>query len=116
MVQFGIWKFETDNGLTGTPDNFSEHNLGIDKLWEIEETTRGQVWKWPIHFARNKWCTPQIADDFNKAFFYAQEYFEKDRPIEIQNSLMLNQRTIQHQTELLADHLYGSEDEIIHQS
>jgi hypothetical protein len=113
MMQFGIWKFETDTGLIGTPENLPEHYLGVDHLWETEQTVQGEVWKWPIHFARNTWCTPQIADDFNKAFFYAQTYFENKRPGHFAGSLDMDQRTIQHQIELLADHLYGSEDEII---
>lgn len=113
MVQFGIWKFETEMGLIGTPPNLPEHYLSKDKLWETEETAHGEVWKWPVHFARNKWCTPQIADDFNKAFFYAQTYFENLRPSHFVDNIHINQRTIHHQTELLADHLYGSEDEVI---
>lgn len=113
MVQFGIWKFEKETGLIGTPHNLPEHYIGIDKLWETEETTHGEVWKWPVLFARNKWCTPQIADDFNKAFFYAQTYFESKRPVHLEDSMNIDQRTIHQQTELLADHLYGSEDEVI---
>lgn len=113
MVQFGIWKFETETGLIGTPQNLPEHYISIDKLWETEETAHGEVWKWPVHFARNKWCTPQIADDFNKAFFYAQTYFESKRPLHFLDSINIDQRTIHNQTELLADHLYGSEDEVI---
>ncbi len=113
MVQFGIWKFEPEIGLVGTPANLPDRYLGVDKLWETEDTALGMVWKWPIHFAKNKWCTPQIADDFNKAFFYAQMYFENKRPPDYVGSTDIDQRTIHHQTELLADYLYGGEDEII---
>ena len=111
MVQFGIWIFDEKLGLVGKPEHFPELFLAPDKLWDIKETSRGQVWKWPIEFARIGWFSPSVADDFNKTFFYAQKLFKGFRPINVE-SLDIDARTIQLQTEILSDYFPGPEDEI----
>lgn len=105
MVQFGIWKFDEKFGLVGRPENLPEINLSNNHLWDIEMTSNNKVWKWPILFAKNPWFTPKVADDFNKAFFYMQDYFDGQRPIPW--SFELDARTIQLQTELLTDYFPG---------
>lgn len=109
MVQFGIWRFDTDFGLVGTPENQPEYYLSTNKLWETEETTEGPVWKWPLHLARNSWFTPGIADDFNKAFFYAQEYMNGNGPQDSPKSLDFDAKTVRIQAELLSDYFPGPE-------
>lgn len=112
MVQFGIWKFDTDLGLVGTPENLPEHYIGLDKLWETKETSQGVVWKWPLHMARNYWFNPSVADDFNKAFFYAQHYLDKKRPPESPKGLELDSRTVLLQSEILSDYFPGPEEAV----
>jgi len=107
MVQFGIWQFDENLGLIGKPENLPEVNLSFSNLWDIENTTQDKVWKWPIYFAKHAWFTPKVADDFNKAFFYAQEYMNGQRP-EPWN-LDFDARTIQIQTEILMDYFPGPE-------
>lgn len=111
MVQFGIWIFDEKLGLVGKPEHFPEIFLAPDKLWDIKETNRGQVWKWPIEFARIGWFSPSVADDFNKAFFYAQKLFKGFKPTNLER-LDIDTRTIQLQTEILSDYFPGPEDEI----
>lgn len=112
MVQFGIWKFDADTGLVGTPENLPEHYLTLDHLWDTEETTQGVVWKWPLQLARNPWFSPSVANDFNKAFFYAQEFFEGKRPPGSPKSLDLDSLTVQLQSEILSDYFPGPEDAV----
>lgn len=112
MVQFGIWKFDADHGLVGTPENLPEHYITLDRLWDTEETTQGVVWKWPLQLARNYWFSPPVADDFNKAFFYAQEFMEGTRPSDFPKSLDLDSRTVQLQSEILSDYFPGPEEAV----
>ncbi|CAN5409196.1 hypothetical protein BH23BAC2_BH23BAC2_15730 [soil metagenome] len=112
MIKFGIWSFDEELGLVGTPENLPEHYITTEKLWEIEETSQGQVWKWPLQLARNRWFTPAVADDFNKAFFYAQQYFKEQRPGPSPKSLDFDSRTVKLQTEILSDYFPGPEEEV----
>lgn len=112
MVQFGIWKFDADLGLVGTPENLPEHYLSKDKLWDVEETTQGVVWKWPLQLARNTWFDPSVANDFNKAFFYAQEFYEANRPEGSPKNLDLDSLTVRMQSEILSDYFPGPEDAV----
>lgn len=107
MVQFGIWQFDEKFGLIGKPENLPEVFLSFGNLWDIEVTSQDQVWKWPIYMAKNSWFTPKVADDFNKAFFYAQEFMNGQRPVPW--SLDFDARTIQLQTEILMDFFPGPE-------
>ncbi len=109
MVQFGIWMFDEKSGIIGRPENFPELYLKIDQIWDIKETTQGKVWKWPIEFAPNQWFSPKVADDFNKAFFYAHNFFKGFRPPESAEDINLDMRTIQLQTEILSDYFPGPE-------
>lgn len=113
MVQFGIWEVDINFGLIGRPLNLPEFYLETHKLWEIQESTLGPVWRWPIYYAHYGWFTPKVAHDFNKAFFYAQTYFENQRPFEVENSFNFDARTVQQQTEILGDYLYGTDEEMI---
>lgn len=111
MMKFGIWEFDANFGLVGKLENFSEYYISTAKIWETEDTTLGKVWKWPVFFATQSWATPAIADDFNKAFFYAQNYFESQRPVELENSFEFDARTIDVQAGILRDFFedsYGS--------
>ncbi len=112
MVQFGIWKFEANLGLVGTPENLPEHYIPLDKLWDTEETSLGLVWKWPLHLARNNWFSPTVANDFNKAFFYAQEFYAGNRPSQSPKSLDLDSRTVLLQSEILSDYFPGPEESV----
>lgn len=112
MVQFGIWSFDDKIGLLGRPEKFPELFLGTDKIWDVKETSRGPVWKWPVDFAVIGWFTPQVADDFNKAFFYAQTFFEGFGPTNSPEKLDIDSRTIQLQTELLSDSFPGPDEEL----
>ena len=112
MVQFGIWAFDENLGLVGKPENSPELFLSVDKLWDIKETNRGPVWKWPIDFAPIGWFTPNVADDFNKTFFYAQNFFEGFRPENSPTKMDIDSRTIELQTEILSDYFPGPEGEI----
>lgn len=111
-MKFGIWKFDVEFGLVGTPQNLPEHYLTVEKLWETEDTAQGQVWKWPVQLARNSWFNPGVADDFNKAFFYAQEFHENRRPMTTPKSLDFDARTVQLQAEILNDYFPGPEEEV----
>lgn len=113
MVQFGIWEVDLNFGLVGRPLNLPEFYLEINKLWDTEETPDGITWKWPIYYAHYSWFTPQVANDFNKAFFYAHTYFESQRPNPPLDSFDYDARTIQQQTEILGDYLYGTDEEMI---
>ncbi len=112
MVQFGIWRFDVNHGLVGTPENLPEHYITLDKLWDTEETTMGVVWKWPLQLARNNWFSPSVADDFNKAFFYAQDFFEGKRPPESPKSFDFDSLTVRLQSEILSDYFPGPEDAV----
>ncbi len=112
MVKFGIWKFDADRGLVGTPENLPEHFITFDRLWDTEETTNGVVWKWPLLLARKYWFSPSVANDFNKAFFYAQDFFEGNRPPGSPKSLDLDSRTVQLQSEILSDYFPGPEEAV----
>lgn len=109
MVQFGIWKFDSNLGLVGAPDNQPEFILNPDNIWEIQETSQGQVWKWPLEYTQNRWFTPTVANDFNKAFFYAQDYFLASRPTFAPKSLEFDARTVHLQAEVLSDYFPGPE-------
>ena len=112
MVQFGIWKFDANLGLVGTPENLPENFITLEKLWDIEETSQGVVWKWPLHLARNYWFNPSVANDFNKAFFYAHEFLDRSRPSEFPKNLDLDSRTILLQSEILSDYFPGPEEAV----
>lgn len=112
MVEFGIWIFDEKFGLIGRPDNHPELYLNPDKIWDVQETAGGRVWKWPIRFASLGWFTPGVANDFNKAFFYAQQYFEAFRPEVLAETLEMDTRTVQVQTEMLSDYFPGSDEEL----
>lgn len=112
MVQFGIWIFDEKIGIIGRPENDPELYVSPEKIWDVQETTRGQVWKWPISFARLGWFTPRVADNFNKAFFYAQQFFEAFRPESLTETLDMDARTVQVQTEMLSDYFPGPDEEL----
>lgn len=112
MVQFGIWSFDEKLGLMGRPEKFPELYLGIEKIWDVKETETGPVWKWPVNLAEIGWFTPQVANDFNKTFFYAQNYFEGFRPLGIPEKLEIDSRTIRLQTEVLSDSFPGPDEEL----
>lgn len=112
MVQFGIWTFDEKFGLVGRPGNFPELYLNTDKLWDVRETSQGPVWKWPVEFASIGWFTPQVADDFNRTFFYAQGFFEAFRPQDSLDKLDIDKRTIQIQSETLVDSFPGADEEL----
>lgn len=112
MVQFGIWIFDERIGLIGRPEKGSEIYLPPNKIWEIKETRLGPVWKWPLHFARLDWFSPRVADNFNKAFFYAQRSFEGFRSQTFSNKFEIDAHTIYIQTEILSDHFGGPTEEI----
>lgn len=111
MAQFGIWRYDENFGLVGKPENLPELFLSEENIWEVDNTTSGQVWKWPVDYAKNPWFTPAIADDFNKAFFYAQDYLHKNRPNNYQKNPDYDARTVMMQTELLSDFFPGPDGE-----
>ncbi|SRR5690554_4969269 len=113
MLRFGIWEFDEKKGLTGRPANFPEVHVRLDNLWDLAKTGNAQVWKWPLQFARTPWCTPAIANDFNKAFFYAQSKLRKIRPKKSFEDFEIKMRTIQSQTELLNDYFCSLDGESI---
>lgn len=110
-MRFGIWEFDPKFGLVGRPENLPEHYLSNARIWETEELENGEVWRWPILFAKSSWFTPKIADDFNRAFFYAQNFFEGQRPEHLLYKFDFDARTIQLQTELLSDFFLGPDAE-----
>lgn len=112
MVQFGIWMFDEKSGMIGRPENLPELYLGIDQIWDIIETNQGRVWKWPLQFASHPWFSPKVADDFNKTFFYAHNFFNGFRPADSAEDLEIDKRTIQFQTEMLSDYFPGPEGEL----
>lgn len=112
MVQFGNWIFDEKIGLIGKPKKHPKIYLRPTMLWDIKETRLGPVWKWPIRLARLDWFSPRVADNFNKAFFYAQQYFEGFRPKTFENKFEIDSRTIQIQTEILSDHFPGPTEEL----
>lgn len=112
MVQFGIWVFDEKSGLVGRPKDLPEVFIRPDRIWDIKETTQGQVWKWPLKFASQPWFTPREADDFNKAFFYAHKFFKGFPSSESAESFDIDARTIQIQTELLSDYFPGPDGEV----
>lgn len=113
MVQFGIWIFDEKIGLIGKPKKHPKIYLRPAMLWDIKETRLGPVWKWPIRLARLDWFSPRVADNFNKAFFYAQRSFEGFRPQNLSNKFEIDAHTIQIQTEILSDHFGGPAEEIV---
>lgn len=112
MVQFGIWIFDEKLGLIGKPENHPEIYLSIDKLWAVQETSQGQVWKWPIELARINWFTPSVADEFNKTFFYARNFLKGFSQEQFSTNSEIDSLTIQVQTEILSDYFPGPEDDI----
>lgn len=112
MVQYGIWAFDEKLGLIGRPENLPELYISVDKIWDIEETSTGRAWKWPLHFAPNRWFTPRVADDFNKAFFYAHQFFKGFRPAGSPEDFEIDVRTIGIQTEILSDYFPGPDGEM----
>lgn len=112
MLQFGIWEFDEKKGLTGRPVNFPAVHLQLDNIWDLSLAGNAKVWKWPLQYARNPWCTPRIANDFNKAFFYAQKKLRKLQP-NFSEDFQIKARTIQSQTELLNDYFCTLDGETI---
>ena len=112
MLRFGIWEFDEKKGLTGRPANFPEVHLKLDNLWDLSKAGNVSVWKWPLLYARTPWCTPRIANDFNKAFFYAQSKFRKTKR-NAREEFQIKMRTIQSQTELLNDYFCSLDGETI---
>lgn len=113
MLQFGIWELHEKNGLVGRPENFPEVYLRLDNLWDVSSNGEVSVWKWPLQYATRPWFTPRIANDFNKAFFYAQYMLKDTRPSELALDIDINARTITSQTELLNDYLSGLDEEAV---
>lgn len=111
MVQFGIWMFDEKIGLIGRPDNFPEIYLKSENFWDLLDTRQGRVWKWPIEFARIGWFTPKVADDFNKAFFYAHKFLKGFPPVDSPANMEIDTKTMHVQTEILSDYFPGPEDE-----
>lgn len=112
MLQFGIWIFDEKIGLIGRPKKYREIYLRPTKIWDVKETRLGPVWKWPVQLAQLDWFTPRVANNFNKVFFYAQQFFEGFRPQTFGNKFEMDARTIQIQTEILSDHFGGPTEEI----
>lgn len=112
MVQFGIWMFDEKMGIIGRPKKYPEIFLHPDRIWDTKETRLGPVWKWPVQFAKLAWFSPHEADNFNKTFLYAQEYFEGFNPGKFHNKFDIDARTIKIQTEVLSDHFPGPTEEL----
>ncbi|MCM4158612.1 hypothetical protein FHG64_03175 [Antarcticibacterium flavum] len=113
MKKYGIWEFNEDQGLTGRPLNLPEIKISKEQLWETEDTTEGKVWKWPLHLTRQKWCSPVMANDFNKAFFSSIKALKKQRPATFNVEPDLDARTIRWQTDMLSDYFPGPDAEAI---
>ena len=112
MVQFGIWIFDKELGIIGKPEKFPDLFLKNDRIWDVEETASGPVWKWPVSFAKVGWFNPEVANDFNKTFFYAQNFFEGFKPQDFPEKLSIDARTVQLQTDLLMDTFPGPDEEL----
>lgn len=112
MVQFGIWIFDKELGIIGKPEKFPELFLNNDRIWDTEKTAAGPVWKWPVSFAKVGWFDPGVANDFNKTFFYAQNFLKGFKPMESLEKMDIDARTIQVQTDLLIDTFPGPDEEL----
>ncbi|HSI71338.1 MAG TPA: hypothetical protein VK941_13970 [Gillisia sp.] len=112
-MKYGIWEFNEADGLTGRPLNLPEIKISKEELWETEDTTEGKVWKWPLYLTRQNWCSPGVANDFNKAFFGGLKTMENDKSGTYKLEPELDARTIRWQTERLSDYFPGPDAEAI---
>lgn len=113
MKKYGIWEFNELDGLTGRPLNLPEIKISKEQLWETEDTTEGKVWKWPMYLTKQKWCSPTVANDFNRVFFEGLKALERDRPLNFKGEPELDARTIRWQTDRLSDFFPGPDAEAI---
>lgn len=113
MRNFGIWEFDENFGIIGRPENYPEHYITVEKLWETTNIDDNPVWKWPVHLTVFSWFTIEVARDFNKAFFYAQEYFEGQRPVDSPEMMNIDAETISHQEVIYKDYYPGINGELV---
>lgn len=107
---YGIWEYDAEFGLIGKPENSPEIYVCKGKIWETEDFADGKVWKWPLYFTNYNWFNPTIADDFNKAFFFAMNASEGRRPEHVPTEILLYFRTLKHQFKKLSDYFPGANE------
>lgn len=79
IESFGIWVIDDQDGLIGWVDGEWDYEVGKETLWDIRDD--GYLyWDWMIHLAEKTWFTETVANDFNKAFAFAQIYFKHLKP------------------------------------
>ena len=110
---YGIWEYNAEFGLIGKPENLPEIYVSKDKIWETEDLADGKVWKWPLYFTGLDWFNPTIANDFNKAFFYAMNATENQRPQDVPIEMVLDSRTLKYQFERMSDFFPGADEEAV---
>ena len=77
---FGIWRIESRKGLIGFVDSSWHYPILRHRLWEYRGSEGNYTWDWMIHLTEKNWFTEPVADDFNKAFAFAQEHFKHLKP------------------------------------
>lgn len=112
-MKYGIWEYDSNFGLIGRPENLPEIYVSKQRIWETENLEVGTVWKWPVFFAKSSWFTPAIATDFNKAFYFAMNDIEGQRPESTHMPFDLDARTLSHQLQILNNIFPGPNEEIL---
>lgn len=77
---FGNW-YITDQGILWFKGIISDaYFIEKERIFDILPTGGTKLWQWPLSLTEKDWLTEKDLEDFNEAFFFAIDFFEKEKP------------------------------------
>lgn len=78
IIKFGIWQVES-NALVGK--GRIDYIIECNRFWETRDYNGYLVWDWLIHLTDKTWINKENVKDLNTAFFFCQDYFKENKPV-----------------------------------
>lgn len=85
LTRFNKWEIDQEFGIIGRINPGYDYNIAKDRLWETIEYKGQTVWSWLIHLAKKTWTTSDNFSDLVTAFIFAQDFFKKEKPKNVDN-------------------------------
>jgi hypothetical protein len=80
IIKFGIWQVESDALIA---KDGHDYIIECSRFWETSDYHGHLVWSWLIHVAKKSWIDKESVKDLNTAFFFCQDYFKKNKPLNL---------------------------------
>lgn len=80
IIKFGKWQVESDALIAKEGQDYI---IECSRFWETRDYNGHLVWEWLIHLANKAWIDKENVKDLNTAFFFCQDYFRKNKPLNL---------------------------------